>query len=234
MLVAAAVCPHPPLLVPEVAAGAAGEMDACRSACARALELLAEHRPDILVLVGAGASTTTHGAGAVGSLHPYGVPVEATLGRGDGPRSPTLPLSLTVGAWLARGWEGPVAAVEVDAGAEPPECLRLGEQAAALAERVALLVLADGSARRGPTAPGYTDPRAQPFDAAVEQALSTGDPTALAALDRHLAAELLVGGRAPLQVLAGAAAPARWQGEVLYADDPYGVSYVVAAWTPAT
>ena len=37
MLVAAAVCPCPPLLVPEVAAGAAPELDAARAACTDAL-----------------------------------------------------------------------------------------------------------------------------------------------------------------------------------------------------
>lgn len=234
MIVAAAVCPHPPLLVPEVAVGAAGELDACRSACARALQAVAGRRADLLVLVGGGPTTTMHASGAVGSLQPFGVPVEAALGRADGSRIPTLPLSLTVGAWLARGWEGPVEGVEVDADAEPSECFRLGAEVAARAERVALLVLADGSARRGPTAPGYTDPRAQPFDASVEQALATGDPRTLATLDPDLATDLLVGGRAALQVLAGAAEPTSWDGQVLYADDPYGVRYVVAVWTPAT
>jgi len=42
MLVAAAVCPCPPLLVPAVAAGAAPELDAARKACADALGVL-EH-----------------------------------------------------------------------------------------------------------------------------------------------------------------------------------------------
>ena len=233
MLVAAAVCPQPPLLVPEVAGRAAGEMDACRSACARALHALAQQRADLLAVVGAGATTTLHASGAVGSLQPFGVPVEVVLGRPDGSTGPILPLSLTVGAWLSRDWEGPVVGVEVGSDADPAECARTGAQVAGRAERVALLVLADGSARRGPSAPGYTDPRAQPFDAAVEQALATGDAAALASLDPRLAADLLAGGRAPLQVLAGAVGSSAWDGEVLYADDPYGVRYVVAVWMPA-
>ncbi|MFD8069425.1 hypothetical protein ACFV3J_25735, partial [Streptomyces parvulus] len=52
MLVAAAVCPCPPLLVPEVAAGAAPELDAARAACADALGVLAAARADRLVVVG--------------------------------------------------------------------------------------------------------------------------------------------------------------------------------------
>src|SRR3954452_18756680 len=52
MLVAAAVCPCAPLLVPEVAAGAAPELDAARAACADALGVLAAAHPDRLVVVG--------------------------------------------------------------------------------------------------------------------------------------------------------------------------------------
>lgn len=52
MLVAASVCPCPPLLVPQVAAGAAPELDAARAACTDALGVLAAARPDLLVVVG--------------------------------------------------------------------------------------------------------------------------------------------------------------------------------------
>ncbi|NEB18392.1 hypothetical protein G3I46_18060, partial [Streptomyces coelicoflavus] len=65
MLVAAAVCPCPPLLVPEVASGAAPELDAARAACTDALGVLAASRPDRLVLVG-----PADAAGPV--VHPQG------------------------------------------------------------------------------------------------------------------------------------------------------------------
>lgn len=52
MLVAAAVCPCPPLLVPAVAAGARSELRGTRAACADALGVLAAARPDRLVVVG--------------------------------------------------------------------------------------------------------------------------------------------------------------------------------------
>lgn len=54
---------------------------------------------------------------------------------------------------------------------------------------------------------------------------------ALAALDAELAAELLAAGRAPWQVLAGAAEGAGLDGRLLYEDAPYGVGYFVAAWS---
>ena len=43
MLLAAAVCPHPPLLVPSVAAGAAHETDDLRAACRAAVATLAPY-----------------------------------------------------------------------------------------------------------------------------------------------------------------------------------------------
>jgi hypothetical protein len=39
-------------------------------------------------------------------------------------------------------------------------------------------------------------------------------------------------GRAPWQVLAGATAQGRWNGELLYSAAPFGVAYHVATWTP--
>ena len=108
-------------------------------------------------------------------------------------------------------------------------CLRLGAALSGSAERLDLLVIGDGTARRSPAAPGHFDERAKPFDLAVEQAFKDGDMAALAGLDAALARDLMATGRAAWQVLAGALgdrlAPA---GEVLYADAPLGVGYLVA------
>jgi hypothetical protein len=93
--------------------------------------------------------------------------------------------------------------------------------------------MGDGSARRGVTAPGYADERAEPFDATVAEALAKGDSDALLALDPALATDLMVAGRAPWQVLAGAAAGRAWRGDLRHADAPYGVAYFVASWEPA-
>jgi aromatic ring-opening dioxygenase LigB subunit len=102
-----------------------------------------------------------------------------------------------------------------------------------VAGRVALLAMGDGSACRDLKAPGYLDPRAKEYDGAVVKALAAADPAALLALDPALSAELMVAGRAPWQVLAGAAAGAPMRGEVLYDAAPYGVQYTVAVWEPA-
>lgn len=92
------------------------------------------------------------------------------------------------------------------------------------------MLLGEGSARRTVKAPGYLDPRAEPFDAAVAGALAGGDPERLRGFAGP-GADLLQTG-APVWELAGRAlAGQRWTADLLHADAPYGVGYVVAAWT---
>lgn len=210
MIVAAALCPHPPLLLPG-AAGAAEVLPDLVQACGRAVRWLVDQAPDEVVVAGADGDP----------LWP------------DAAGRRALPLSLAVGVHLltASGWDGPtrLRAVPPDGSAE--ECAALGAGLGGVAARVALLVTGDGSARRGPRAPGFVDGRAGPFDDAVLAAVRDGDAAALLALDVDLARELLVAGRPAWQALAGAVPQPR-STDVLYADDPFGVRYVVAMWTP--
>jgi hypothetical protein len=230
------VCPTPPLIVPELAAGAAGELAGLREACDRALAALAAARPDVLVVVGAagpGTGMREVPAGTRGNFRPFGVDVPVRLGAGGAPEDAgPLPLSLAVGAWLlgrAR-WEGPVTGIAVGEGLDPAACAALGGQLADRAARVALLVMGDGSARRTEKAPGHLDPRAEGWDATAARALADADTAAVAALDAGLAADLLAAGRAPWQVLAGAAGEGPRTGRLLYDEAPYGVGYLVAVW----
>ncbi|MCF1645742.1 class III extradiol dioxygenase subunit B-like domain-containing protein [Streptomyces indiaensis] len=237
MLVAAAVCPCPPLLVPDVAAGAAPELDAARAACTDALGVLAAARPGRLVVVGPqdGAGIETYPEGTAGTFRGFGVGLDVRLGAAEGAdTTPRLPYSLAVAAWLLERtvWcDAPVEGLGVGESSPPELCVRTGGDIAARDERVALLVMGDASACRTLKAPGYLDERAAPFDAEVARALGAADLAALTALDTGLAHELKVSGRAPWQVLAGAAEGANLGGSLLYEDAPYGVGYVVAAWS---
>ncbi|WP_153812966.1 hypothetical protein [Streptomyces sp. SUK 48] len=238
MLVAAAVCPCPPLLVPEVAAGAAPEMDAARAACADALGVLAAARPDLLIVVGA-AGPGEGGRfpeGSPGSFEGYGVDLDVRLGAGARNKEAAreLPSSLAVGAWLLErtGWaDAPVEGLGAEETLTPERCAETGREAGERAGRVALLVLGDGSACRTVKAPGYLDERAAPYDDAAARALATADLPALRALDAALARALKSSGRAPWQILAGAAEGADLDGSLLYEDAPYGVGYIVATWS---
>ncbi|WP_191876884.1 class III extradiol dioxygenase subunit B-like domain-containing protein [Streptomyces filipinensis] len=237
MLVAAAVCPCPPLLVPEVAAGAAPEMDPARSACADALGVLAAARPDLLVVVGP-AEQSGRGSfpqGSPGSFRGFGVGLDVRLGTATGAAGEReLPPSLAVGAWLLQrtGWaDAPIEGLGVGEPLAPERCAEAGREIGARAGRVALLVMGDASACRTVKAPGYLDERAAPFDAEVARALGAADVDAVRALDAGLAHELKASGRASWQVLAGAAEGADLAGALLYEDAPYGVGYVVATWS---
>ncbi|MGA5265188.1 class III extradiol dioxygenase subunit B-like domain-containing protein [Streptomyces lydicamycinicus] len=236
MLVAAALCPCPPLLVPEVAAGAARELDALRAACLDAIGVLAAARPDRLVVLGPTdeAGSGPYPQGATGSFRGFGVDLQVPLGAAETAPERELPPSLAVGAWLLSrtDWDdAPVEGLGVAQSLPRDRCLELGRETAAAAPRVALLVLGDGSACRTVKAPGYFDERAEPFDAEVARALGGADIAALAALDEERAAGLQASGRACWQVLAGAAENADRSGRLLREEAPYGVGYFVAAWS---
>ena len=141
MLVAAAVCPHPPLLVPGVAAGATGETDDLRAACDAAVAAMVATGPDLVVVVGAADRMGPFGTGAWGSLRAYGVRSTSAARRGRSDAevapTPTLPLSLTLGRWLldrapSTGATDAVLLFGVAADADRDRCLELG---AALAGR---------------------------------------------------------------------------------------------------
>ncbi|WP_432002277.1 class III extradiol dioxygenase subunit B-like domain-containing protein [Streptomyces sioyaensis] len=236
MLVAAAFCPCPPLLVPEVAAGAAPELDALRAACVDAVGVLAAARPDRLLVLGPAdeAGQGTHPQGALGSFRGFGVDLDVPLGAAETVPGRGLPPSLAVGAWLLSrtDWaDAPVEALGVARPLARERCAATGREVAAAAPRVALLVMGDGSACRTVKAPGYFDERAEAFDATVAHALGAADLAALTALDEERATGLQASGRACWQVAAGAAEGADLRGRLLREEAPYGVGYFVATWS---
>ena len=133
MLIAAAVCPHPPLLVPEVTGAhgpGADELHRLRAACREAVAVLVGSAPDLLVVVGGAGHTAEYPPAALPPSSPGG-PIPPDLPWGEttllawppvaaGPSppggslrdfavpfavgtDPVLPLSLTIGRWLLAG-----------------------------------------------------------------------------------------------------------------------------------
>ncbi|MBQ1082982.1 MULTISPECIES: class III extradiol dioxygenase subunit B-like domain-containing protein [unclassified Nocardiopsis] len=224
MLIAAAVCPHPPVLFPEIARGAAPDLDGLRAACDRAVAGL--RGADRLLVVGRGATERRFGPDTGGDLADFGVDLRV------GPAPAVLDLAATTGRWLAeRNGLEPDGYLEVPSGVTPERAAELGAELAGSADRVALLVMGDGSARRTEHSPGYVDERAVPHDDAVAEALGKADTARLAGLDPELALELMVAGRPAWQVLAGAAGEAALTGDLLAYEAPYGVGYFVATWS---
>ena len=208
MVVAAAVCPHPLLMFRELG-GAVDPVAEARAASLAAVAAVAAVADEVVVV---GATDAYLSSPQVGrEPDPLSIRVGRRLLADAG--------ALLPGEDVVIGW---------DAGAA--EAADLGRSLGERDVRTALLVMGDLSARRAEEGgPGTYDERAAGFDAQVERALASGDPAALGALDVVLGDELMVAGRAGLQVLSGVPAPAT--AEVTYAAAPYGVGYVVARWT---
>ena len=244
MITQATLCPWPPLLVRELT-GADPVLPELRAACARAVAELLSDRPGEVAVVGPGTVTApwpghgrldvaAFGGLRAGSPGPSGAG-PAGPGRGGADR-PVLPPAPGVGAYLLdqAGYDGERLIWSVSTDEPVAGCRKLGADLAGRDRSTALLVIGDGSARRGPRAPGHFDERAAAFDAEVERAVRSGDTRALLDLDPALARELMATGRPAWQVLAGALETAvPLSAVVRYAGAPFGVAYLVATLQPS-
>jgi hypothetical protein len=225
----AALCPAPPLLARELT-GADPVLPELRNACLAATVALLGCEPDLVAVVGVAGETRTFDQGTLLDLSAYAPAVGADNRQQTGR---PLPLALGLGARLLdqAGYAGRRELQAVSEHEPPTECAAIGARLAGSSARVALLVMADGSARRGLKAPGYLDERSAPFDAEIAAAIRSGDMAALLAVDEVLARELMATGRAGWQVLAGAMNETWPASEIRYCDDPFGVAYLVASLT---
>lgn len=220
----AVLCPHPPLLV-RALSGQQDPVAGLRAACHAAVSGLVSSAPGRIVVVGpAQASGEWDGVGF--DVRRFGT----TSARSSVEK--TLPLSLGIGRELLDrcGWDGPTKLLGLSWDAS-------GDELTGVLDRMdpgaatGVLLLGDGSARRGEKAPGYLDPRSFGFDDAAADALARGDAAALRELDTGLAAELMVGGRSVLRLLGLLAGDRPVEASLDHRDDPFGVSYFVARWT---
>jgi hypothetical protein len=234
VLIAAAVVPTPPVLVPQVAQGLSADLDELRAACDAAVDRLYAAGADEVLIVGGGPEDTGEVA-SLGGFHAYGVDL-AVEGHWEAGAPDAAPMTLPflIAAWLLRDRPAvpkrrPVMVDERSRTAPTNTAATIAMPLTTTATRQAMLILGDGSASRTPQAPGHFDERAEAYDAAVAQALATADAAALAALDPELSRELHVAGLAAWRVLAAAATAsgAEYDAELLYDEAPYGVGYLV-------
>jgi hypothetical protein len=235
VIVAVACVPQSPLLLSGLTGTPVAEVEDIREAMRAAVRTVIGTGPDEVVVIGAAPATRRYPPDApspAARLAPWPGrrPVPEVPGLPGGPGALPVPLAIGQAAagehdvpWILQGVAGPTPA---------GQCRELGSALAARPGRTALLVVADGSARRGEKAPGYIDARAPGLDAHIGRALGTADPDALLGLDAGLCAELLVAGRAAWQVMAAACAGTPWSARTIFAGDPFGVSYWVLTWLP--
>jgi hypothetical protein len=227
-----AFCPHPPVLVPALAQGAAPGLAPLRTACDQVITKVASTQPEQWVVLGAGPESRLYSPLARGTLAGFGLPMSVSLGSPGCGGPDGLPLSLTIGGWLLGRSAGPRSgAIGIAVGpgfaASHAAADLLG---LAVDARIGLLVMGDGTARRSRQAPGYFDGRAEGYDALVETALRAGDAATLAGLDVALGTELLAAGPAVWAVAGELTSGNRLVADVRYADAPYGVQYFAASW----
>jgi len=221
------------MLVPEVSQGAYGELGEVRKACSEAIATLGESTD--LVVIGAGRASRNHPSDAWGTFAGFGVDVRAGSPGTGGQGRASLPPTLTLGAWL----------LETQLNRRPKRYVEIsqhdgGAEWHAVADTLVktydsglgLLVVGCGSACRSDKAPGAYDDRADGFDAAVAKALGEGDVNGLLDLDDDLAAQLMVDGLPVWKTAAYVWLRGRTPKPRLLANEaPYGVGYLVAAWT---
>lgn len=223
---AIAIVPSAPVMVPELAAGAAEELADLRHAAITAAGTL----PHRWIAVGVDRTDAVVAPHRPGTFAGYGVDVRVTLAPDVDGEPARLPLCGLITGWL-RGRADPDARAEVRVYAEDhgvDTALARGRALRAeidrAAEPVGVLVVADGAHTLTPSAPGGYDPDSIPVQAALDDALAAGDAAALTRL-----AEGVVG-RVGYQVLAGLTESNAVAASELYRGAPYGVGYFAGVW----
>lgn len=226
MLSAIAIVPSAPVLVPELAAGAAGELTDLRRAAITAAGSL----PARWIAVGVDRADTVVAPHRPGTFAGYGVDVRVALGPDVDGAPARLPLCALITGWL-RGQANPDAHAEVRVFAEDhavDAALARGRALRAeideAVDPVGVLVVADGAHTLTPSAPGGYDPDSIPVQGALDDALAAGDGAALTRLPDGIV------GRVGYQVLAGLTEPGPASAAELYRGAPYGVGYFVGVW----
>lgn len=228
VLAAIALTPSAPVLVPELAGTAAGEVAGIRAAALAA----ASELPDRWIAVGAAAQDRMIESETRGTFAGYGVDLGVTLGPDARETASALPLCALFAGWL-RGRVNPDGRVQVrvysstlgvDAAVVRGQALRA--EIDRMPDPIGVLVVADGASTLTPAAPGGYDPESGPVQAALDDALAAADAAALMELSDAIV------GRVAYQVLAGLVGTGRWSGRELARGAPYGVGYFVGVWTP--
>jgi hypothetical protein len=226
-----AIVPSAPVLVPELAGGAAAEIADLTAAVLAAASLL----PARWVVVGTGRTDEIVGPHRVGTFAGFGVDVRVRLQPQcpEAAQAPVeLPLCALLGA-LVRGQARPDATAEVRVYRSDHEslaALALGRSLRAelgqSSDPIGVLIVADGANTLTPAAPGGHQPGNANAQLALDDALASGDVATLIRLPDQIL------GRVAFQVLAGLAEPGPRTAKEFYRGAPYGVGYFAGVWQP--
>ncbi len=237
MLSAIAIVPSAPVMVPELAASAAGELADLRDAVFAAAAPL----PPRWIAVGVGAADAVVTPEQAGTFAGYGVDLRVALSPTAGEAHAQLPLCALITGWV-RSKVNRQARAEVRVysdGHDVDAALDCGRRLRAeideASDPIGVLVVADGAHTLTPRAPGGYDPDSVQVQAVLDDALACGDAAALGRLPGTIV------GRVAYQVLAGlterglsssSSRPGLRSAKELYRGAPYGVGYFAGVWQP--
>jgi hypothetical protein len=228
VLSAISIIPSAPVLVPELAGRAADEVAELRAAMVAAAATL----PLRWVVVGVGALDAVIGPGTAGTFAGFGVDVVVRLSPQSGGQPVEMPMCALIGGWI-RSQAQPDAHAQVRVYAEGHDAQsavelgrRLRREIDLSSEPTGVLVVADGVNTLTPAAPGGYRPADAAVQDALDDALASGDVSALTLLPAQ------IGGRVAFGVLAGLAEPTPRSAKELYRAAPYGVGYFAGVWQP--
>jgi hypothetical protein len=228
VLSAISIIPSAPVLVPELAGGAADEVADLRSAMVAAAAAL----PLRWVVVGVGDADGVIDAGRVGTFAGFGVDVVVRFSPQAVGQPVEMPTCALIGGWI-RSQAQPDAHAQVRVYAESHDAhtavelgRRLRRDIDLSNESTGVLIVADGVTTLTPAAPGGYQPADAAVQDALDDALASGDVSALTRLPAQ------VRGRVAFGVLAGMAEPAPRSAKELYRAAPYGVGYFAGVWQP--
>lgn len=241
MIVAVASVPATPLLIPEVAAGAAGELDDLRADCRRAIAEAGADATRAIIVVSGTRTRALNDCSTV-SLAGLGLPLSVDLAASDKARAvaplndldsaDAAPVGVAIGAWLLAsvGWTGDRLVVEVGDAQAAADLIR---RAADGADSVVIAV-ADASAGRTEKAPAALVPGATEFDTRLVDALGLADLEWFTDPGQATQAHVMACAGMPVWAAVASALDGAQPrcGHVSFVD-PYGVGYPVATWLVA-
>lgn len=261
-IVFAAAVPHPPVILPQVGKGGEAKISDTISAFKKAMQMLAEHKPETVVIISPhaeGYADWIHispGKKARGSMAQFGAPqhsfeaeyddvlanvIEAEAQKmgipagTDGMQNPDLDHGTMVPLYFLDEQLSGYKLVRMGlSGLGRDVHYRLGQAIAAACgeKRVAVIASGDLSHHLSENGPYGFVPEGPRLDALITSAFKTGDFGGLLAIEDELADK---GGECGLRsfvIMAGTLDGRDVKAELLSYEGPFGVGYAVAVFTP--
>lgn len=258
MLKFAAICPHPPIIVPEVGGEELKRVQKTIQAMKELNKIFVQGKPAVVFLISPHTIFTGREFNLLtdtdlsGSLEMFGAP-EVQLSFGSEPKlakkikeealkqglSVHLPgffeldhASIVPLYYLSQNYDSFHLVISSFSTGSLEDHFQygkiVGEITKKYPKRVAIIASGDLSHCLSPTAPGGYSPRGQEFDQKLVNLIRQNDLQAVLNLDENLIAEAGECGLRSIVILLGALSECQYSPQILSYEGPFGVGYLVA------